>query len=890
MKSVFVRVALGVALLAPLALSAPLADLRAGFRNPPDDCRLMVRWWWFGPAVAPRDLEREMRAMKQAGIGGFEVQPVYPLTVNDPAHGLVNLPYLSDDFLKAVRFTAGMARRLGLRMDMTLGSGWPFGGPHIPPELAAGRLRVEPVAVSAGRPSLQPGEQVVGEVRGAAGSPVQFYIAGRTGMQVKRAAVGAEGNVLDHYRREAVERHLKVVGEKLIEAAGPGRIHAVFCDSLEVFHSGWTGDLLEEFERRRGYSLRSNLASLGPEDGALSPFVRHDYGLTLTELAEERFLIPFRDWCRRHHVLLRMQAYGVPPVALSSNAYVDLPEGEGAPWNAFTSSRWASSASHHYGRAVTSAETWTWAHAPAFRATPLDLKALADEQFLSGVNQLVAHGWPYSPERVGSPGWTFYATVALNDKNPWWRVMPDVSTYLQRLSFLLRQGEPVADVALYLPVHDAYARFGVGSTQDSRNEYAVSLNEQLAPLLNTPLIPSLLAAGYNFDFLDDAVLAGARTADGALLINGHRYRMVVLPGVERMPPAVLRKLRDFVRQGGTLVATRRVPRFSAGLLKRERETAEVRALSSELFEQASAIGHFFPREDETLGARLNALRRPDVTFAPAAGGVGFVHRRTASADIYFLANTSNTRRVFQASFRLSLSRAEWWDPFTGAVTPARVAGRGGAQMVAFDLEPYGSRLLIFSPEASRASSPANPPAALAPLDLSRAWEVSFEGAGRAIQMRNLQSWADIPALRHFSGRAVYQKEVHVPAGFLRRGLRVKLNFGEAIPLAVKPDKSARAWLECPVREAAEVWVNGARAGAVWHPPYEIDVTALVRAGANQLRLVVANTLINKMAGAPAPSYKALEARYGERFSPENLSGLVPLPSGLLGRLRLVAVP
>jgi hypothetical protein len=107
---------------------------------------------------------------------------------------------------------------------------------------------------------------------------------------------------------------------------------------------------------------------------------------------------------------------------------------------------------------------------------------------------------------------------------------------------------------------------------------------------------------------------------------------------------------------------------------------------------------------------------------------------------------------------------------------------------------------------------------------------------------------------------------------------------------MEPGRGERAWLECPVREAAEVWVNGARAGAVWHPPYEIDITALVRPGANQIRVVVGNTLINKIAGTPAPSYKSLEARYGVRFPAPDLTGLVPLPSGLLGRVRLIALP
>src|ERR1035438_7721082 len=78
---------------------ATVADLRRAFERPPDDARMMVRWWWYGPSVTKPELEREMLSMKQGGIGGFEVQATYPLTVDDPQHGLRNFPYLSDEFL-----------------------------------------------------------------------------------------------------------------------------------------------------------------------------------------------------------------------------------------------------------------------------------------------------------------------------------------------------------------------------------------------------------------------------------------------------------------------------------------------------------------------------------------------------------------------------------------------------------------------------------------------------------------------------------------------------------------------------------------------------------------------------------------------------------------------
>ena len=119
----------------------------------------MVRWWWFGPAVTTEELDREMHQMKDAGIGGFEVQPVYPLTLDDPSKGLINLRYLSPEFLAAVSSTARTAHELGLRMDMTMGSGWPFGGPHITPELAAEGLHCLRIPIKEGAQTI-PGPQL----------------------------------------------------------------------------------------------------------------------------------------------------------------------------------------------------------------------------------------------------------------------------------------------------------------------------------------------------------------------------------------------------------------------------------------------------------------------------------------------------------------------------------------------------------------------------------------------------------------------------------------------------------------------------------------------------------------------------------------------------------
>jgi len=98
----------------------------------------------------------------------------------------------------------------------------------------------------------------------------------------------------------------------------------------------------------------------------------------------------------------------------------------------------------------------------------------------------------------------------------------------------------------------------------------------------------------------------------------------------------------------------------------------------------------------------------------------------------------------------------------------------------------------------------------------------------------------------------------------------------------------RAMLENAVREAAVVYVNGKRAGAVWCAPYEVNITALVHPGENAIRVVVANTALNLLAKGPLPDYKELTAKYGERFQAQDMAQVVPLPSGILGPVRLMS--
>jgi hypothetical protein len=781
--------------------ATPAGQARAAFQSPPEDARMLMRWWWFGPAVTATELEKEILQMKAAGIGGFEVQPVYPLAVDNPAQGLENLRYLSPRFLEMVRFTGEKARQYGMRMDITLGSGWPYGGPHITRELAAGQMKF----------SLHP-------------------VPGKTGQMVKRPSFGAEGFVLDHYNRAALDRHLEVVADKLAAAAGPGRITAAFCDSLEVYGANWTTRLPEEFARRRGYTLTpylSNWTAATPEAAA----VRCDFGRTLSELYQENFLAPLAAWSKAQGMRLRMQNYGTPPATLASNRLVDLPEGEGWHWRRFTTTRWASSASHLLGKPVTSSETWTWNHSPVFRATPLDLKGEADQHILCGINQFVGHGWPYSAPQAAEPGWSLYAASALNPHNPWWPVMPDLALYLQRLSAVLRLGAPVADVGLYLPTLDAWASF---TTPD------VDLWKKLSARVND-VVPAILDAGFNFDAFDDGTATEALT----------RFKLIVLPGVERLPLETLASLEKFAAAGGKVIAVKRLPEFAGGL-KEQPANAELARRARALLGSALPLDQF--------PAALQAACTPDIRSRGFDGQFGFVHRRLASADLYFVANTSNRPRQVALTFRSTYRQAEQWDPVTGET---RALPPGAHQTLT--LAPYGSTLVYFS---ARRQAPAPPLAPADSIDLTPGSPLGFvTGADPLTYTRTVTLHA-------------------LPATAL-------LDFGPSQPaadtdLGGQPANQATfvARLLPPVRDAAEVWVNGRRAGALWCPPYRLDIAKLLKAGENRIEVRVFPTAANGMASRPKPDYAALEARFGRRFEMQDLDRLRMEPYGLSGPITL----
>jgi hypothetical protein len=944
-------------------------QLEMEFASPPAGYGPSCNWWWFGGAYSKKDIRENLDAMKAAGLDGFRIFPVYPLATDDPAHGIHNAPYLSPEFLQLVQEAVQYGSQIGMTADSLLGDGWPFGGPYIPPELGAGQLKFysqevagpqefsgripgrvaypeKLLAVQAAEINLEGGvrlETVVdltprlrdGEIRDwhvpAGRWLLMTFVSGYSGMKVKRASVGGEGWVLDHFSREAMELHLAHNGD--VQKPYLHGAKSVFMDSWEVFGSNWTPKLPEEFEKRRGYSLLPYLAALFLPSGEAGARVRYDFRKTLSDLALENLFVPLNEWAHRNGFQTRVQAHGTPADILEAYGLNDFPEAEAYGEEDrrrinIRDRKLASSAAHLFGRNQISAESFTWLRCPAFLVTLENMKAAADALYLDGINQIYYHGVPLSPSWAESPGWYYYAATFVGRGNTWWPYLKHLSEYLRRADFMLQQGKPVVRVAVYLPTEDVWSK-AFGNWVDLAGALEQHLSEG-TETSSAAMLAGLENGGFDFDFINAQRIIESRIGSGELRVGPMDYRVVILPKVEAIEPEALERLRDFSRAGGTVIAIHRVPERAPGFVDAEKKTERVKDLVRELFGDTSDAsrplwrgelrargnkcgegeGVFLPQDPyQNLAPRAFPLARviakifpPDLAIEPRDDEIGFVQRETADRRIFLIANVSAREKRFLARFHLTGQAPFVFDAISGAVQRLyqfREEGEFTAADMA--LGPWESKFVVFRHEKPKAGvTKTNVQRVLHVSDDGKIVEAEVEQNGTfqahtAAGLLNATA-TGLPAPSvlngpwRLSGNGV-EKELDALASWTQflelrdfsgtLVYRIRL----VIPASYFSPGTRLSLDLGEVYDIAEVFVNGKAAGVAWKRPYVVDITGTGKPGPNELEIRVTNSLMNRMR-VKAPT----EADRPPAMSPEMLRDYVPepVPSGLMGPVQLRA--
>jgi hypothetical protein len=312
------------------------SDLYELFRNPDLRYHPYVRWWWNGDKVEAGELVRELRLLKEAGIGGVEINPVeFPIRSEGDDLGKPSLRWLSDEWIGMLKIVFDEAKSLGMMCDLIVGSGWPFGAEYLEGEERAQIVVIGvkkltgPVEYEISKfelfkeadPAISspfPGRTMellslnlipdpltdIGQVIDLSvrknnetikvsipnGKYALYSLVKINGfMQVINGAPGATGPVLNHYDKTAVKKYLNNMSGTIEKRIGPlsDKIRALFTDSMELEGSNWSEGIMDEFKNRRGYDLFPFLPYVLFKTGAMGNVTDFKYGVSMSPELEE---------------------------------------------------------------------------------------------------------------------------------------------------------------------------------------------------------------------------------------------------------------------------------------------------------------------------------------------------------------------------------------------------------------------------------------------------------------------------------------------------------------------------------------------------------------------------------------------------------------------------
>lgn len=680
-----------------------------------------------------------------------------------------------------------------------------------------------------------------------------------TGLEVDKFDGAAVRRYLDHY----IGMYKDAAGADMVGKRG---VRALLTDSIEVGEANWTPRMIEQFQNLRGYDPRPWLPALtGTLVGtrAQSDKFLYDYRRTLADLlasehygtvakvAHENGLIVYGEALEDKRPMLgddmtMRKATDVPMAAMWTFGKDDGPR-----QTLIADMKGAASVAHLYGQNLVAAESMTASMAP-WAFAPKDLKRFIDMEFVNGVNRPVVHTSVHVPIDDKKPGLSlFIFGQYFNRMESWGEMAKPWVDYIARSSLLLQAGRNVADVAYFY-----------GEEAPLTGLYGDK------PVADAPV-------SHAYDFLSFDALDTLLKNDGADLVapSGARYKAIYLGGSsQRMSLAALRKLASLVEGGATVIGN--APVATPGMDGRgQGSDAEWSALVARLWPGAGEArvgqGRVIPGTD--VEAALKAIgTAPDFTFTGAAAGakIPFVHRRDERGDIYYLSNPHDSAQTVETHFRVTGKAPRLWHPETGESEAVSYRIEGDETIVPLSLVAGDAVFVVFH-EAATARSldvPVKTATTLATLDDN--WTVRFQPERGAPASTRLTTLAPLdhnadPAIRYFSGEAIYTRSFALPEG-ARPGKSLLLDLGQ-------------------VGDLAQVTVNGRDMGTLWHAPYRIDVGRALRKGANTIEVKVANLWVNRLIGDQQAGAKPITWTAMPTYRPD-----APLrPSGLIGPVTLI---
>lgn len=678
-----------------------------------------------------------------------------------------------------------------------------------------------------------------------------------TGAMNSPATEKGHGLECDKLKASALDTHFANYVGKIAEEAGDltGKSFRFSeIDSYEVGGQNWTEGYREQFEKAYGYRLLPLLplfAGRVIEDPRTSSAILRDLRAFTCDLMAENYYKRFTELCNQYGMVSYIENYGNGPInGLDAGKYADIPMGEfwvdERPATHYPS---PISAAHIYGKPVISAEAFTEEDFPNWGVHPYMLKEKGDFAWTKGINEFMFHRYAHQPNTKVVPGMSMFKWGShIDGTQTWWLNAGKAwMKYLQRGSWMLRQGVPANDLLIYV---------GEGSPHH----------------LSRRAILKGMPNSNNYDYCNtDVLLNRLVVKDGNLVLpEGTSYQAIYFKDSNEMSFKVLQRIAELAEQGATVIV--RKPKEPIGYLERRNQRDEFTKLADKIWK---THGKSLKKPGKWSEIFTIAEIEPDyvVQGDPSAQ---FIHRIAGETDFYFIHNTREETTTLETSFRIAGRVPELWYPDTGEVKVlAQFRQKEGRTEVPITLDPLGSVFVVFrkqvadfdaitsvssggvhafmNPDGGQielVSDQTGPvevsfasgekvtttlPPLAKPFPISESWTVYFDGVGvqepSELKFEKLSDWQNHARedIKHFSGTASYKTSFEVAQEWMEQGDRLHLNLGQ-------------------VEIAAEVILNGVNLGVLWKPPFQVDVTDQLKAGQNDLLVKVTNTWNNRLVG------------------------------------------
>ena len=674
--------------------NAGVEKIAADFQSPPVEYSMTFYWGWDGE-MTEEVIARDLDAFKERGVHIVTLESGYDM----------GSPYLSSGWLDMVKRTVELARERDMRVWIVDEGKYPSGFAGGKFTTDAPELRMKALVI-ADRTDVPGGESLNRQLSKDVVSAIAVNLLDSTNqildiqsgkLQWTAPAGQWEVTAIKHDFRSSPTRAVnnptrgKDPSNSLCDYLDPAatRRFIEFTHEQHKMYIGsefgrtvlgfrgdepdysirgipWTPHIFSIFEQDKGYDVRPYVASFfAPRLTEEQQRIKADYWDIWSRLFGENFFKMQADWCAQHNMeyLVHLNHEDKMMDLVRSEGdffecmrYVQMP-GVDAIWNQIWPDKiadypkYASSAAHVFGKPRAFTESFA-----AYRPPPNveQAKWVLNHQFVRGINMVEVMFVPASTHgELGLRGWNASEEF------------PSIATYVHRTSYLLSQGRPAAQIAVYHPTSSMW----LGDSES--NQHVLQLMQQL------------LEHQRDFDFVDENALSSLLTLENGTFKNlsEQNYRTVIIPPACAISKKALDRLQAFAASGGQVVFYR-IPSLVV-------EKTFLHAGTSEDLSWATV-----EPSAELTPRVMQVLPQPDVELDAHCPVLKYVHRRLGDADLYFFFNESTDKQQCSAVL-VGSGQAQDWDAMTGKVKAMDcVPLENGRVRLTLELEPYQTKFIV----------------------------------------------------------------------------------------------------------------------------------------------------------------------------------------------------